>query len=61
MQVQGLGAGGTLNLVSVIISDITEMRERGLYLSLGGLSWAIGTNIAIPLGGAIAGNTSWRW
>lgn len=41
--VQGLGAGGTLNLVSVIVGDMTSLRERGKYMALTGLAWAVGT------------------
>lgn len=44
---QGFGAGGTLNLVNVIVSDITEPRERGKYMAYNGLSWAIGVNIGV--------------
>lgn len=40
---QGLGAGGTLNLVSVIVSDMTTLRERGFYMAATGLAWAVGT------------------
>jgi hypothetical protein len=36
-----------LNLVNVIISDITELREKGKYMAYGGLSWAIGVNIGV--------------
>jgi MFS family permease len=43
--VQGFGAGGTLNLVNVIVSNITDLRERGKYMAFNGLSWAIGVNI----------------
>lgn len=41
--VKGLGAGGNLSLVSVIISDITTLKERGSYMSLISLAWAVGT------------------
>ncbi|PGH10941.1 hypothetical protein AJ79_05187 [Helicocarpus griseus UAMH5409] len=59
--VKGLGAGGNLSLVSVIISDITSLQERGMYLSLVSLAWAIGTIAGVPIGGAIGERTSWRW
>lgn len=41
--VKGLGAGGNLSLVSVIISDMTTLQERGSYMSLISLAWAVGT------------------
>ncbi|KAK9322008.1 major facilitator superfamily domain-containing protein [Lipomyces orientalis] len=59
--IQGLGAGGTLSLVPVIISDITSFRERGKYVGIIGLAWALGTNIGIPIGGAVGERSSWRW
>lgn len=45
--VQGLGGGGALALSTVIISDITTMRERPLFLSMGAGAWALGTNIGV--------------
>ncbi|KAH7303205.1 major facilitator superfamily domain-containing protein [Stachybotrys elegans] len=59
--VQGIGAGGMIQLVQVILSDISTMSERGLYVALAALAWAFGTNIGIPIGGAIAERTTWRW
>ncbi|KKZ62105.1 hypothetical protein EMCG_03399 [[Emmonsia] crescens] len=59
--VKGLGAGGNLSLVSVIISDITTLKERGSYLSLISLAWAVGTIAGVPIGGAIGEHTTWRW
>lgn len=45
--VQGLGGGGCLTLTTVIISDITTLRERPKYLALGAFAWALGTNIGV--------------
>ncbi|KKO98103.1 major facilitator superfamily transporter [Trichoderma harzianum] len=59
--VQGLGGGGCLTLTTVILSDITTLRERPKYLSMGAFAWALGTNIGVPVGGAIGQYTSWRW
>ncbi|PYH90959.1 MFS general substrate transporter [Aspergillus ellipticus CBS 707.79] len=59
--VQGVGAGGMLQLVQLIISDITTMSERGMYMAFMSLAWALGTNIGIPMGGAIISLTTWRW
>ncbi|EEH49899.2 uncharacterized protein PADG_05978 [Paracoccidioides brasiliensis Pb18] len=59
--IKGLGAGGNLSLVSVIISDITTLQERGSYISLVSLAWAVGTIAGVPIGGAIGERTSWRW
>ena len=50
---QGLGGGGCLTLATVIISDMTILRERPKFLALGAFAWALGTNIGVPVGGAI--------
>ncbi|KAI0007586.1 MFS general substrate transporter [Xylariaceae sp. FL0662B] len=59
--VQGIGAGGMIQLVQVILSDISTMSERGLYMAFAALAWSLGTNIGIPIGGAIGTYTTWRW
>ena len=43
--VQGIGAGGMIQLVQVILSDISTMSERGLYMAFAALAWSLGTNI----------------
>ena len=45
--VQGLGGGGVLTLATVIISDITTLRERPKFLAMGAFAWALGTNIGV--------------
>ncbi|KAH8796991.1 hypothetical protein F5882DRAFT_458569 [Hyaloscypha sp. PMI_1271] len=58
--VMGLGGGGGyLLLASVIISDITTLRDRPKFLIMGAFAWALGTNIGVP-GGAIGEFSSWR-
>ena len=45
--IQGLGGGGCLTLATVIISDITTLRERPKFLAMGAFAWALGTNIGV--------------
>ena len=45
--VQGLGGGGCLSLGSVIMSDITTLRERPKFLAMIAFAWALGTNIGV--------------
>jgi MFS family permease len=48
--VQGLGGGGgseCLTLTTVIISDMTTLRERPKFLAMGAFAWALGTNIGV--------------
>ena len=40
---------------------MTILRERPKFLAMGAFAWALGTNIGVPVGGAIGQYTSWRW
>ncbi|KAF5025546.1 hypothetical protein F66182_2354 [Fusarium sp. NRRL 66182] len=58
---QGLGGGGLDVLQAVILSDITTLKERPLYLGIMALAIAVGT-LAGPVTGALfAEYVSWRW
>jgi MFS family permease len=70
---QGVGGGGLITLVEVTITDLVPLAERGAYLGIVGLSWAVGTvigryivfcsilTVAPIIGGACAGAGQWRW
>lgn len=49
--VQGLGASGMTIMVNVVISDMFSLRERGLYLAITSIVWAIGSAVGPVLGG----------
>ena len=38
--IQGLGAGGLMNLSNIVVSDLFSLRDRGLYLGLIGATWS---------------------
>ncbi|KAH7127491.1 major facilitator superfamily domain-containing protein [Dactylonectria macrodidyma] len=57
---QGLGGGGLDVLQAVILSDITTLQERPLYLGIMSLAIAIGT-LAGPVTGALFTDYNWRW
>lgn len=59
--IQGIGAGGQLGLVNVTIADIISIRERGLYLSFIGMTWAFASAIGPVLGGVFTGMAPWGW
>ncbi|KAH9988905.1 major facilitator superfamily domain-containing protein [Xylariaceae sp. FL0662B] len=59
--VQGLGAAGMGTMVNVIICDSFSMRDRGLYLAVTSLVWALGSAIGPILGGLLTEKADWRW
>ncbi|KAH7418703.1 major facilitator superfamily domain-containing protein [Cadophora sp. MPI-SDFR-AT-0126] len=59
--VQGIGGGGLVALTYVVITDMVTLRERGKYMSVISLQWAIGSVIGPVIGGAFAEKATWRW
>lgn len=43
--VQGIGGGGLVGLTYVILADLVTLRERGKWMSVISLQWAIGSVI----------------
>ncbi|OTA61524.1 MFS general substrate transporter, partial [Hypoxylon sp. EC38] len=59
--IQGLGAGGLDVLEEIILADITNLKERPLYLALLAVAIAAGT-ISGPIIGAVFSEfVDWRW
>ena len=54
----GIGGGGMTTVVSIIMSDIVPLRERGLYQGLLNIIYATGSSTGAPLGGCRL-PTSW--
>lgn len=59
--IQGIGGGGLLGLVNVTIADIVSIRERGIYLSFIGMTWALASSIGPVLGGVFTDMAFWGW
>lgn len=49
--VQGIGASGMGIMVNTIICDMFSLRDRGLYLAITSIIWAIGSAVGPVLGG----------
>ena len=49
--IQGLGASGMSIMVNVIISDMFSLRDRGLYLAITSVVWAVGSAVGPVFGG----------
>jgi len=48
-------------LVEVTVTDMIGLNERGAFIGIVSLAWALGTVLGPIIGGAIAEKTSWRW
>lgn len=59
--IQGIGGGGLVGLTYVILADMVTLRERGKWMSIISLQWAVGSVIGPVIGGAFAEKASWRW
>ncbi|KZO96788.1 MFS general substrate transporter [Calocera viscosa TUFC12733] len=58
---QGAGGGGAGLVATIVISDITPLRDRGLLKGVSAVCWATGQGLGGVLGGVIADAIGWRW
>ncbi|SPO29780.1 related to Major Facilitator invovled in MEL transport [Ustilago trichophora] len=58
--IQGLGGGGIHSMCEIIMSDLTTLRERGLFFGLIALVFAVAGFAAPVMGGAFS-ERSWPW
>ncbi|PYI11659.1 MFS general substrate transporter [Aspergillus sclerotiicarbonarius CBS 121057] len=59
--VQGVGGGGINILIDLIICDLVPLTQRGAYIGLLFVVFAMGTSLGPFIGGAIVNDTTWRW
>ncbi|CAI7590704.1 unnamed protein product [Penicillium pancosmium] len=58
---QGIGGGGMTTVVSILMSDIVPLRDRGLWQGIINIIYATGSGTGAPLGGILADYIGWRW
>lgn len=59
--VAGIGGGGMNAVVSILLTDIVPLADRGLWQGYLNIIFAAGTSAGGPLGGLIADSVGWRW
>lgn len=57
----GIGGGGMTTVVSILMSDVVPLRERGTWQGIINIIYAAGAGCGAPLGGILADLFSWRW
>ena len=57
----GIGGGGMTTIVSILLSDIVTLRERGKWQGYLNIVFATGSSSGAPLGGILADSIGWRW
>ncbi|KAK8115463.1 Major facilitator superfamily domain- general substrate transporter [Apiospora sp. TS-2023a] len=58
---QGLGGGGINVIGEIIVTDMTTLRERPLYLGLMAIPTAAGSVLGPTFGGLFSTYATWRW
>lgn len=59
--VQGLGAGGSVVLVTIVIGDMFALADRAKYYGMTGIVWGVSSAVGPVLGGIFAQTIGWRW
>ncbi|TDZ31285.1 Vacuolar membrane amino acid uptake transporter fnx2 [Colletotrichum spinosum] len=59
--VAGVGGGGMNSVVTILLSDIVPLRDRGVWQGYINIIFAAGTSTGAPLGGLLADSVGWRW
>ncbi|KAH9826882.1 MFS general substrate transporter [Teratosphaeria destructans] len=57
----GIGGGGMTTVVSILLSDVVALRERGKWQGYVNIVYATGSSAGAPLGGFLADSIGWRW
>lgn len=57
----GIGGGGMSVCISIMMSDIVSLRDRGTWQGYINLVYALGASAGAPLGGLLADSIGWRW
>ncbi|SCU86035.1 LAMI_0D00122g1_1 [Lachancea mirantina] len=59
--VAGIGGGGMSTLMTIAVSDIIPLRQRGIYQGIGNIFFSLGSASGSILGAALQRTVGWRW
>ncbi|KAI0841784.1 MFS general substrate transporter [Hypoxylon sp. FL0890] len=59
--VAGVGGGGMNAVVTILLTDIVSLRDRGVWQGYINVIFAAGMSSGAPIGGLIADSIGWRW
>ncbi|TLD14131.1 uncharacterized protein PgNI_04637 [Pyricularia grisea] len=59
--VSGIGGGGMTSVVSILLTDLVPLRERGVWQGYINVVYAMGSATGAPIGGLLADSVGWRW
>ncbi|KAF2972146.1 hypothetical protein GQX73_g1455 [Xylaria multiplex] len=59
--ISGIGGGGMNALVTILVTDLVSLRDRGVWQGYINMVFCIGMSAGAPVGGLFADNIGWRW
>ncbi|KAI9888023.1 MAG: hypothetical protein M1823_000144 [Watsoniomyces obsoletus] len=57
----GIGGGGMTTVVSILLSDVVALRDRGTFQGYINIVYAAGAALGAPLGGFFVDSIGWQW
>ncbi|KAI1648451.1 MFS general substrate transporter [Daldinia loculata] len=59
--IAGIGGGGMNAVVTILVTDLVSLRDRGLFQGYINVVYTAGMVSGAPIGGLIADTIGWRW
>ena len=59
--VAGVGGGGMNAVVTILVTDLVSLRDRGVWQGYINVVYTAGMAAGAPLGGLMADDIGWRW